>query len=61
MMKIFRYYILAKLLVGAYYLGDYLGITVWGFSQPTYILLPVLVAYYGTVLLILDNTIMRLI
>lgn len=61
MMKIIRYYILAGLLLGAYYLGDYLGITTWAFSQPLPLLLLVLTGYYGTILLLLDNTIMRVI
>jgi hypothetical protein len=53
--EILHYYILGFLLLMAYYLGDFIGLTDWAFVQPLPILLVVLTLYYGTVIMIVDK------
>jgi hypothetical protein len=50
-----HYYILAFILLMGYYVAEYIGLTTWVFPKPLYILLPVLTAYYGTVILVFDK------
>ena len=54
--EIAHYYILAFILLMAYYVGEWLGIAPWAFAQSLPVMLITLTAYYGTVIWMADST-----
>ncbi len=53
--ELLHYYILAFFLLLGYYLADFLGITDFVFPKSTFVILSVLTLYYGTIILIVDS------